>query len=148
MVTLAVVSGATDAIGLLDVLNALGAQPDLSSLAYAAHWITPVVEPRRYDTRFFYARLPADADATADAREMSDARWLTPRAALDEFAAGRLPMVFPTVRTLEDILSYDTVDTALRAARNMTVRPILPSLVRVPGGVGLAIEDEDERSDG
>jgi 8-oxo-dGTP pyrophosphatase MutT (NUDIX family) len=138
----------TNSIGLLDVLHSLDAVPDLTPIAYAAHWITPVVEPRRYDTRFFYAKLPDGADATADAREMSDARWLRPVVALAEFAGGRLPMVFPTVRTLEDLIEYDTTDAALDAARKMTVRPILPSLVRVPGGVGLIIENEDGPSDG
>ncbi|HEX6695105.1 MAG TPA: NUDIX domain-containing protein [Longimicrobiales bacterium] len=138
----------TDSIGLIDVLRSLDAVPDLTSLAYAAHWITPLVEPRRYDTRFFYAKLPEGAVATADAREMSDARWLRPVVALTEFAGGRLPMVFPTVRTLEGLKQYDTTDAALDAARKMTIRPILPSLVRVPGGVGLIIENEDGPSEG
>ena len=136
----------TDAATIALVLEALDARPDLDAMAYAAHWITPVVEPRRYDTRFFYAKLPPGAEATADAREMSDARWLSPAAALDEFSRGRLPMVFPTVRTLEDLLPYDSADAALTAARTMTVRPILPSLVRVPGGVGLVIDEKDEAS--
>jgi 8-oxo-dGTP pyrophosphatase MutT (NUDIX family) len=136
----------SDRATLRDVLQQLAVQPDFDALAYAAHWITPLAEPRRYDTRFFYAAAPPGCTATADEREMSDAVWLTAAEALERFRAGRLPMVFPTVRTLEGVVSYENVADALAAARRSIVEPILPSLVRVDGGVAIVIDaDEPDR---
>jgi len=73
------------------VLGKLGARLDGGAVEYIAHWITPEVEPRRYDTRFFAARVPAGSNAVYDEREMTDAVWLTPRAALDGTGAGGCP---------------------------------------------------------
>ncbi len=106
-----------------------------------AHWITPIAERRRYDTHFFLGALPPGRVAAADPREMSDAAWLSPGAALDRFARGRLPMVFPTVRTLETLAAFDSIGTALEALRGRTVAPILPRLVRAEGGVRLVVDE-------
>lgn len=125
------------------VLEQRGLQLDASALAYIAHWITPVPEPRRYDTRFFLARLPAGTVIRADAREMTDAVWLTPVDALGRFEAGRLPMVFPTVKTLQLLQVYGSVEEALATFRAQTITPILPRLVRTPEGVGIVIEQDD-----
>lgn len=129
-----------DEITLLDVLHAAGLRLALRDVAYLAHWITPVAERRRYDTRFFLARWPAGRAVAYDPREMTDARWLAPADALDRFRAGELPMVFPTVRTLESLVGFDTVDAALDAVRGRAVEPILPRLVRTDDGVGIVVD--------
>jgi hypothetical protein len=103
------------------------------------------VELRRYDTRFFMAALPAGQDAQPDAREMSDAVWLTPAAALVRFHEGRLPMVFPTVRTLEGLRGPASVATLLAAAAANPVRSILPRLVRGATGVELVVAYLEEK---
>src|SRR5690606_4155291 len=72
-----------DRATLADALGVLELRVAAADVVYCAHWITPVAEPRRYDTRFFLARLPDGAEASADAREMTDALWLSPRAALE-----------------------------------------------------------------
>lgn len=131
-----------DEITLLDVLEACNAYVQLSDLAYCAHWITPLPEPRRYDTRFFAAHVPADRIVHADAREMTDAVWLTPAAALARFAKGTLPMVFPTVKTLEELREFKRCDQALAALRARDVQPVMPSLVRTAEGVGIIIHPE------
>lgn len=136
----------SDEASIRDVFSALRVQPDYDALAYAAHWITPLPEARRYDTRFFYARMPEECNVTADAREMSDAVWLTPRKALERFRAGRLPMVFPTVRTIGGLIRYMNVDEALRDARSRKVEPIMPELVRVADGVGIVIDADRNRT--
>lgn len=110
-------------------------------VVHFAHWITPVAEPRRYDTHFFLAGMPESRTATADAREMSDTVWLTPAAALDRFADGTLPMVFPTVRTLEALANFDTVQRALDHWRDRPVAPVLPRLVRTGRGVSLVVDE-------
>jgi 8-oxo-dGTP pyrophosphatase MutT (NUDIX family) len=132
-----------DRATLLDVLRALDVRLDLADMVYCAHWITPLPEPRRYDTRFFLAALPSGLDARPDPREMTDAVWLTPAAALRRFAQGTLPMVFPTVKTLRALLRHRAVDTMLGAYRGRRIRPVMPRLVQTDGGVGLVIDEND-----
>jgi 8-oxo-dGTP pyrophosphatase MutT (NUDIX family) len=129
--------------GLAEILNARNLQLDAMSIVYIAHWITPVVETRRFDTRFFFARLPEQRSVGFDAREMDDAIWLSPAGALARFETGRLPMVFPTVKTLQMLLPYHTLEHALEALRGRTITPILPRLVRTNAGVGIVIDQDD-----
>jgi 8-oxo-dGTP pyrophosphatase MutT (NUDIX family) len=116
---------------------------DPSVIVYIAHWITPEAEPRRYDTRFFLAQVPAALEIRPDAREMTDALWIAPAAALQRFEDGQLPMVFPTVKTLQQLATFDSARAALAAFRSGEVRTILPRLVRTPEGVGIVIDQED-----
>ena len=129
-----------DRATLADVLAALGLRIAAGDIVYCAHWITPVAEPRRYDTRFFLARLPEGAEASVDEREMTDAVWLRPAEALERFRAGRLPMVFPTVHTLESLAPFSSVTEALDAFRGCAVTPTLPRLVRRPDGVAIVVD--------
>jgi 8-oxo-dGTP pyrophosphatase MutT (NUDIX family) len=129
-----------DEATMLDVLDAAGVGLDLSRMLYFAHWITPVVEPRRYDTRFFIAALPDGARAQADPREMSDAAWLSPADALRRFGEGLLPMVFPTLRTLEALDGFANVEEVLAHFRGREVKAILPRLVRTDDGVGIVVD--------
>jgi|SRR5690606_8954289 8-oxo-dGTP pyrophosphatase MutT (NUDIX family) len=127
---------------LADVLDGLDARLALDSVIYFAHWITPIAEPRRYDTRFFLAEFPDACEVCIDAREMTDALWLTPAEALERFRAGRLPMVFPTVATLESLAPFASTAEALDAFRRRPVAPILPRLVRTAEGVGIVIDGD------
>jgi 8-oxo-dGTP pyrophosphatase MutT (NUDIX family) len=113
------------------------------AIEYLAHWITPEPEPRRYDTRFFAVKVYPGAEPIVDAREMADAVWITPTGALERLDEGDLPMVFPTIKTLEQLAPYDTADAALTAIGRAPVRTIMPTLIITPTGVGLQLEDED-----
>jgi len=88
-----------------------------------AHWITPEVEPKRFDTRFFLARLP-EGQVTRTAGTEADQRvWVRPADALEQ----ELTMLPPTRAVLADLAAHDDVDAALAAKR--TVTPILPKLL-------------------
>jgi recombination protein RecT len=128
---------------LTHVLRDLSAWPDVSRMVYCSHWITPVAEPKRYDTRFFLADMPHGAAATIDEREMSEALWVTPGDALERFQRGTLPMVFPTVKTIQRLAHYASVDAMLEDFRAREVPPILPRLVRTDDGVGIVVNDEE-----
>jgi 8-oxo-dGTP pyrophosphatase MutT (NUDIX family) len=127
---------------LLDALRGLRVRPDISRMVYCAHWITPVAEPRRYDTRFFLAALPEACEAAADEREMTDAIWATTAGAVAAFESGRLPMVFPTIKTIQRLIGYSTVADMIAAFRDTSVPAVLPRLVRTPEGVGIVVDDE------
>jgi 8-oxo-dGTP pyrophosphatase MutT (NUDIX family) len=93
-----------------DSLAALDARIDATQLHYFSHWITPPGEPRRFDTRFFVARAPAGQIAAADAQETVAGEWIAPREALARHAAGAFPMIFPTIKHLERIANFATVE--------------------------------------
>jgi len=121
------------------VLRALDTRLDGSAIEYIAHWVTPTVEPRRYDTRFFAVRVPPGARAVYDEREMTGAVWLTPDAALARHRLGELPMIFPTIRTLEDLCDFATVEDLLAYYRGRRVPRVQPEIVRTPTGVSLRV---------
>ena len=126
-----------ESVTFADVLDRLGCRIAGDALLYIAHWITPVAEPRRYDTRFFAAAVPPGREVSLDAREMTDSVWLTPSLALERNVQGSLPMVFPTLKTLEDFRYFRTTSEALESLRSRPVHPILPRLVRTPTGIGI-----------
>jgi 8-oxo-dGTP pyrophosphatase MutT (NUDIX family) len=130
-----------DAATLGDVVARLDAVIDVRPMVHVAHWVTPVVEARRYDTHFFAAVIPEGREARPDPREMVDAAWLAPAAALERFEAGDLPMVFPTVKTLEALAGFGSAAGVLDDFRGRTVGRILPRLVRTDAGVGIVIDD-------
>jgi hypothetical protein len=87
--------------------------------------VTPEAEPRRYDTRFFVAALPAGVAVTAHLAEAERERWLPAgRAAADQ----GLAMLPPTRYALRDLAAFASVDQALAAAEGRRVERILPVL--------------------
>jgi 8-oxo-dGTP pyrophosphatase MutT (NUDIX family) len=130
-----------DEATLLDLLEAEGLEAELHDVVYCAHWVTPVAEPRRYDTRFFLAAMPPGREERLDPREMTHALWLSPEDALRRFRDGRLPMVFPTIRTLESLDAHESVEAALDAFRGRPVATVLPRLVRTAEGISIVVDD-------
>jgi 8-oxo-dGTP pyrophosphatase MutT (NUDIX family) len=122
------------------LLDGIGCRMDGAAVEYVAHWITPEAEPRRYDTRFFAAAVPSDAESLHHTREMSDSVWVTPAAALERNREGSLPMVFPTIKTLAALDGFATPAEALDAFRDRQIPAILPRLVRTPTGVGIEVD--------
>lgn len=130
-------------LSFAEVLDRLDCRVDGSSVEYLAHWITPRREPRRYDTRFFAARVRAGAEPIVDAREMTDAVWITPDQALARSNEGALPMIFPTIRTLEQLAEHRTSRDALAALARSSIRTVIPTLVITDTGVRLTVEDDE-----
>jgi 8-oxo-dGTP pyrophosphatase MutT (NUDIX family) len=114
-----------------------------------AHWITPEPEPKRYDTRFFVAALPA-GQVTRDVGGESDRTvWMTPRAALASHADGELAMLPPTAFTLAEIAEYPDVAAVLQAAAKRDVKPVLPRIVVSGDEAALLLpHEEGYRQDG
>lgn len=125
-----------------DVLGEVGGALDLDALYPWARWVTPGSEPRRYDTHFYLAELPRDAEADDDTSEAAAAHWLGVRAALAEAAAGTRLMLPPTLVMLRDLAPFDSVQQALDVAPKRpldAVRPVLEAgqnglLARLPDG--------------
>jgi 8-oxo-dGTP pyrophosphatase MutT (NUDIX family) len=111
--------------GFAGVLARLGVRLDTGRLRYWAWWVTPEEEPRRYDTRFFVAGVPAGAAVTAHLAEAERERWLPPAVAA---ADQGMPMLPPTRYALRDLAPFATVEAALAAAEGRRVECILPVL--------------------
>jgi recombination protein RecT len=80
-----------------------------------AHWITDRHLPRRFDVQFFVARMPQGQTPKSDCLEQFEAVWVHPANALAQHIAGAFEMIFPTVRTLERLLTFKSVDMLLAA---------------------------------
>jgi 8-oxo-dGTP pyrophosphatase MutT (NUDIX family) len=106
-----------------------------------AHWITPPVEPRRYDTKFFAAALPVGQDARHISGEADEAEWLTPSAALAELAAGARPMLPPTSHTLRQLEPFPNVAAALAGSPPEPLHPISPTFEDTPDGRWAVLPD-------
>jgi 8-oxo-dGTP pyrophosphatase MutT (NUDIX family) len=115
-----------------------------------ARWITPEVSPRRFDTWFFAAALPAGQTATAapeghaDPGESESGTWLRPAAALEAAQAGEITLLPPTAVTLRELAAHQDVDGIL--ARRMTITPRLPRVTVENGKVRLSMPPLDEES--
>ena len=72
---------------------------------------------------------------------MSDAAWVTAADALERFQRGTLPMVFPTVKTVQRLETYRSVEEMLSAFRSGDVPAIMPRLVRTSKGVGIVVDE-------
>ena len=108
---------------------------DATALVPWSRWITPAQVKIRFDTWFFVARAPDDAEAEVDGEECVDARWLCPQEALDAYQREELLLVFPTIRHLQELAMYESVDHVLDTGRERRIEPIEPRVVLDQGGV-------------
>ncbi|MCB9685211.1 MAG: NUDIX domain-containing protein [Alphaproteobacteria bacterium] len=99
---------------------------DLDLLRAWSWWVTPEVEPRRYDTRFLVARAP-EGEARHDEGETVASSWISPRRALSATDQAAFPMAPPTWWTLRELAEHDDVDAVLAADRpaGTPIQPIL-----------------------
>lgn len=95
-----------------------------------AHWVTPEMESRRYDTRFFLASMPGGQTARHDEGETTELAWLTPEEALERCRSGAIKLPPPTWTTLKRLAPHRSVEEALAWARRQRIVRVQPQLVR------------------
>ncbi len=120
---------------------------DLSTTYYVDHWITPIGEQRRFDTRFFVTRWPADQEPLHDDNETVESLWVRPAEALRMQAAGELMMMPPTMVNLRFLEPHADADAALAAAAAVEDPPcVLPKIRRDTDGriVGVAMPGDPD----
>ncbi|MFT5691510.1 MAG: 8-oxo-dGTP pyrophosphatase MutT (NUDIX family) [Oceanicoccus sp.] len=89
---------------------------DTASIHYVARWITPPVVPKRFDTRFFLARMPQDQHPIHDDKELVNSGWFEPADLIKRAAAGEIAVMAPTLRMLESLVPFEKADDAMQAA--------------------------------
>lgn len=110
--------------GFAELLTRRGLVLRTDLLSVRAHWTTPVCEPRRYDTRFFAARMPRGQVADDQTSEAESVRWDDPRALLAAQAAGEEIMLPPTQVMIEQLAQVRDVDAWL--AEEVRVHRVQP----------------------
>jgi len=80
-----------------------------------AHWVTDRDLARRFDVPFLVARMPEGQTPVADESEQFEPLWVRPAEALARHHSGGFFMIFPTLRTLEKLQHYASVDAVLTA---------------------------------
>jgi 8-oxo-dGTP pyrophosphatase MutT (NUDIX family) len=101
----------------------------VDAIRYVSHWITPVGEKRRFDTRFFVAVAPHSQEPLHDDKETIASLWVAPTQALTMARRGELAMIPPTIANLEFLAPYRDSAQAVDAAKQIGVpTPILPKL--------------------
>ena len=97
------------------VCAANGLTLDGAEVFVLAHWITDRDLPRRFDVPFLVARMPEGQEPVADESEQFEPLWMRPADALARHAAGGFFIIFPTIRTLERLQTYPSVQALLDA---------------------------------
>ncbi|MGJ7504422.1 MBL fold metallo-hydrolase [Variovorax sp. ZT5P49] len=107
--------GNTAGTAFADQCAAHGLVLDSDRVFTFAHWMTDRDLPKRFDVPFLVARMPEGQVPTADESEQFEPCWVRPADALARHEAGTFFMIFPTVRTLQRMAAYPTVDALLAA---------------------------------
>lgn len=110
----------------------LGTHLDAGGLELFSQWITPPGEGRRFNAHFFIARGDAQ-HAIADRVETHDEIWIAPKVALERFEAGSYAMVYPTIKHIERLARFDSVDELLEFARSKPILRIMPHMSAADG---------------
>ena len=127
------------ATAIRELFEETGVQLPASELVPWARWVTPEGEPRRYDTYFFVAELPAGAEPAARGTEMDAVAWLSPARALADYERGDLPMMAPTVITLRELAAFADVASVLAGASGRALDPIRPRILDDEEGIRLEL---------
>jgi 8-oxo-dGTP pyrophosphatase MutT (NUDIX family) len=93
-----------------------------------AHWITPEFEKKRFNTRFFLAKLPHGQTPVADAAELTESLWVTPQKALEMHRRKEIILMPPTLKTIEELTAFRDIEKLFSATRKKIIYPILPQL--------------------
>ncbi|SNS58160.1 hypothetical protein SAMN06295912_109126 [Sphingomonas laterariae] len=108
------------------LLAAGGWTIDLDALVPFARWRPNFKETRLFDTRFYLAVAPADAEPDADGGESVHALWIGAGEALDGAAEGRFRVIFPTRRNLERLALFADFGEARAHAAQFAIEPVTP----------------------
>jgi len=137
-------------LSLLDFLKNENLSLACDQLVRFAHWITPPMMPKRFDTHFYLAVAPDDHLAVHDGYESVDSVWISPDQAVADAQEGRRTVIFPTRLNIQKLGQSQTISQALARAHNDTIVAVLPwtekrqdgDYVCIPVEAGYAVSEE------
>ena len=133
-------------LSFVDFLTKHQLTPDFTYLRPWSRWITPIGEPKRYDTHFMLAAFPSEQEARLVTEEATSAAWLRPEEALKLFRQGSTYLMPPTWAQFDRLQNFNSVSAALAASPE--IAPIEPEVVvgadplrvRFPGAEGYYLD--------
>lgn len=128
----------------LELASRLDMKIDSTALTPYARWITPKMESRRFDTRFYVAVIPEGQRASHDGTETTSAVWLRPANAIDDMLAGRIKLAPPTVRTLQWLSGFADAEAVIADALSRKPPLVRPRIVTDDSGWFLALPGDPE----
>jgi len=105
----------------------------LDALVLFAHWVTPPIDRRQFDTRFFMTRVPPDQMPAHDDTETTQSVWMTPPVAIAKSQNREIVLPPPTWSTVRELEPFSSVDEALAWARRRRVVRREPTLIEQDG---------------
>ena len=114
---------------------------NLDNLIPFAHWITPKMMPKRFDTYFYVAEAPKDHSGSHDGKESVDSIWITPKQALDDCYSKKRTIIFPTRMNLEKLSRFKTVKETLEKIKEETIITVEPKIEKNNDRVFLTIPE-------
>jgi glyoxylase-like metal-dependent hydrolase (beta-lactamase superfamily II)/8-oxo-dGTP pyrophosphatase MutT (NUDIX family) len=94
-----------------------------AQMVYFAHWVTPPVQPRRFDTRFFVVQAPADQEVAHDNTETVESCWMRPDEVSERVKKNEIKMVLATQAIVSDLGRFSASGEALAHLRTVDAIP-------------------------
>ncbi len=107
-----------------------------------SRWITPAVEPRRFDARFFAAALPPGQRTRDVGGEAAAVTWIAPGAAIEAGRRDEIALWPPTAVSLAELAACGDLATALDGPRELV--PRIPEVLIREGAVWLTVPGVQE----
>jgi 8-oxo-dGTP pyrophosphatase MutT (NUDIX family) len=115
-----------------EALKSSGLEPALDRLVLLTRWVTPSLLRRRYDARFYIARLPASQSVRVQTDEVSDWLWITAERALTEES---ITLVYATRTVLESVAPDEDTNRLFARIRRLKSVPVVePRMVQTDSG--------------
>ena len=105
----------------------------LDALVLFAHWVTPPIDNRQFDTRFFMTRIPPHQTPAHDETETTHSLWARPADAIAQAMRDEIVLPPPTWSTLRELEPFESVKEALAWARRRTVIRRMPKAIEQDG---------------
>ncbi len=128
---------------LLEIARSEGLVLATDALTYLARWVTPAIESRRFDTRFFAAHAPEAQEGAHDTHETTDSAWHTAAAALAAYDAGEIQLAPPTYRILLELAEHPTVEAVLGLRRGDLPKVHAPTFDATSGELTLFLPGDE-----
>lgn len=107
-------------IDLKTILERENLLADVGQMHYVARWITPLGSPRRFDARFFIARIPSNQIPQHDDSELVNSDWLTPQEILNRIDREEMVLMTVTERMIRSLDLFDNASQVIdSAAKNL-----------------------------
>ena len=115
-----------------------------------SHGITPDIETKRFDTRFFAAEMPKDQPTLHDGNELTNSLWISPKEAIKKAWNGEIKMILPTSKNLEQTFDFNSTNELIsfyKSKGSSEIKSILPKFKKVNGNWEGRLPDDEGYED-